>query len=78
MPPSHVLGTVIICHCYGIGVKLLSVISSASFYFVKDFADRFFDGTDVLPRSRAIACRLYRLVPYLPGVEERLEQCSSC
>lgn len=47
-------------------------------YFVKDFADRFFDGTDVLPRSRAIACRLYRLVPYLPGVEERLEQCSSC
>ena len=42
--------------------------------FVKKMADWFFDGTDVLPRSRAIARQLYAQIPYLPGVEERLKQ----
>lgn len=39
--------------------------------FVKKMADWFFDGTDVLPRSRSIARRLYAQIPYLSGVEER-------
>ncbi len=45
--------------------------------FVKDFADQFFSGTDVLPRSRAIAYRLYKQVLYLPGVEEKLDSIPS-
>ena len=43
--------------------------------FVKEFADQFFEGTQVLPQSRAIARRLYELIPYTPGVEEKLKQC---
>lgn len=42
--------------------------------FVKKMADLFFDGTDVLPRSRTVARRLYAQIPYLPGVEEKLKQ----
>lgn len=41
--------------------------------FVKKMADWFFDGTDVLPRSKSIARRLYAQIPYLPGVEEKLK-----
>lgn len=40
--------------------------------FVFDFANRFYNGTDTLPRSRAIARHLYQLVPYQSGVEEKL------
>lgn len=41
--------------------------------FVKKMADWFFDGTDVIPRSRSIARRLYAQILYLPGVEEKLK-----
>lgn len=41
--------------------------------FVKEIADLFYDGTDVLPRCRSIARRLYKLVPYLPEAEERMK-----
>ena len=46
-------------------------------YFVKDFADRFSTGTEVLPRSHAIASRLYRQVIHMPGAEESLKRLSN-
>lgn len=42
--------------------------------FVKGIADQFFDGTEVLPRSRVIARRLYAKISYMPGIKERLKQ----
>lgn len=63
-------------------LSILNKIVGNDFYvlpenLIKLFADFFYDGTQLIPKNRAIAYKLYKKIDFMSGVEERLKNCKN-